>query len=53
MDVPLLKAKPVILVFIEQNCTFNLEVLGLCVSVVSGHLPTGTTWRTLAVYGVH
>ena len=31
------------LVFIiEQNCTFNLEVSRLCVSVSSGHLPTGT-----------
>ena len=30
------------LVFIEKNCTFNLEVSRLCVSVSSGHLPTGT-----------
>ena len=30
------------LVFIEKNCTFNLEVSRLCVSVSSGHLSTGT-----------
>ena len=30
------------LVFIEQYCTFKLEVSRLCVSVSSGHLPTGT-----------
>ena len=34
----------IILVFIEQNCTFSLEVLrlSLSVSIRSGHLPTGT-----------
>ena len=32
----------IILVFIEQNCTFNLKVSRLCVSVSTGHLPTGT-----------
>ena len=30
------------LVFIEQNFTFNLVVSRLCVSMSSGHLPTGT-----------
>ena len=28
------------LVFIEQNCTFYVEVSRVCVSVSSGHLPT-------------
>ena len=37
----------IILVLIEQYCTFNLEVLRFCLSVCSGHLLTGTTWRPL------
>ena len=31
----------IVLVSIEQNCTFNLEVLRLYLCVSSGHLPTG------------
>ena len=37
-----------VLVFIEQNCIFNLDVSSLSVSVSRGHIPTGT----LALYGV-
>ena len=38
----------IILVFIEQNCTFNLKVSRLCVSVSTGHLPTGTPYMVCA-----
>ena len=33
------------MVFIEQICTLNLEVLRLCLPVRSSHLPTATTHR--------
>ena len=35
----------IILVFIEQNYTFNMEVLRLCLSLSSGHLSACLIWH--------